>query len=112
MLDMASALPRFGFDQNFYHNLLKEFTISLPEKLAEIEKTGNNRDCERISFLAHNLKGLAANFGALRLAQFARMLDEAGKVGDQNEIDRIIPLIAQHAILFTAAMEGVSGKAN
>jgi HPt (histidine-containing phosphotransfer) domain-containing protein len=44
--------------------------------------------------LAHNLKGLAANFGAQRLSLLARMLDEAGQVGDMDEIDRIIPIIA------------------
>jgi two-component system, sensor histidine kinase and response regulator len=102
LLDISGALPRFGHDRNFYHTLLKDFTNSLPEKLAEIEKAVNNRDCDRTSFLAHNLKGLAANFGALRLALLARMLDEAGKAGDMNEVERLIPMIAQTVTLFTS----------
>ena len=37
---------------------------------------------EALSYLAHNLKGVAANFSARQLARLSAVLDERCRVGD------------------------------
>ena len=47
---------------------------------------------ETLSNLAHNLKGVAANFSAWRLARLASKLDECSRMGN---MDAARPLIVQ-----------------
>ena len=100
LLDINSALPRFGDDRVFYLNLLGDFLKSLPLEVASLHTALDNRQFDRLSFLAHKLKGVAANFGSHRLTSLAKSLDEFSNAQDLEqskqlvtEIDRATSLI-------------------
>lgn len=81
-LDVESALNRFSDDRDFYYNLLSDFLHSLPVRLEEMRAALANGDTRTLSYLAHNLKGVAANFSARQLARLSAVLDEQCRVGD------------------------------
>jgi CheY-like chemotaxis protein/HPt (histidine-containing phosphotransfer) domain-containing protein len=76
ILDVESALIRFGDDRDFYYNLLGDFINSLPIRLAEMRDAAASGNTQSLSFLAHNLKGVAANFNAVQLARASAEVDD------------------------------------
>jgi two-component system, sensor histidine kinase and response regulator len=81
-LDIENALNRFSDDKDFYYNLLGDFLRSLPVRLEEMKTALASGDTRTLSYLAHNLKGVSANFSARQLARLAAVLDEHCRVGD------------------------------
>ncbi len=81
-LDLENALNRFSDDRDFYYNLLGDFLRSLPDRLNEMRTALANGDTRTLSYLAHNLKGVSANFSARQLARLSAVLDEHCRVGD------------------------------
>jgi two-component system sensor histidine kinase/response regulator len=81
-LDIENALNRFGDDREFYYNLLRDFLHTLPVRLDEMRTALANGDTRTLSYLAHNLKGVSANFSARQLARLTAVLDEHCRVGD------------------------------
>ena len=81
-LNIESALIRFSNDRNFYYNLLEEFLHSLPERLGEMRAALESEDAQSLSNLAHNLKGVAANFSALQIARLSAEIDVSCRSGD------------------------------
>jgi two-component system, sensor histidine kinase and response regulator len=85
-LDIASAMPRFSNDVEFYKGLLDEFIESLPERVEELKRLLRTKKWKQLSDQAHNLKGVAANFGVTRVSDYARQID----VFAQKEQDKSI----------------------
>jgi CheY-like chemotaxis protein/HPt (histidine-containing phosphotransfer) domain-containing protein len=81
-LDVESAFHRFGNDPDFYYSLLGDFLRSVPVRLGEMKSALANGDVQALSYLAHNLKGVSANFSARQLARLSAVLDEFCRVGD------------------------------
>jgi two-component system, sensor histidine kinase and response regulator len=84
VLDVEGSLERFSSDPTFYQGLVTDFVASLPEKLAEFEVAVQQQDYKKISFLAHNLKGVSANFGANQISEIATALDSSSSQGDET----------------------------
>jgi CheY-like chemotaxis protein/HPt (histidine-containing phosphotransfer) domain-containing protein len=82
ILDIDSALNRFGDDRDFYYNLIIDFLSSLPVRLAEMRAAIDAGDLQNLSLYAHNLKGVSANFSALRLARLSTVLDDDCRAGN------------------------------
>ncbi|GAP15972.1 protein containg PAS domain S-box [Longilinea arvoryzae] len=99
ILDMDGALKRFSDDRSFYQSLLDEFLQTLPQKIAEMQGAYSQGNLKQLAFLAHNLKGVAANFGAGQLYGLTASLDDASKKQD-----------AEAAGLILTEMEITAGK--
>jgi PAS domain S-box-containing protein len=82
ILDVQGSLSRFSNDFSFYRELLKEFVESLPDKLAQMKADSANGEWKKVAGQAHNLKGVAANFGAMQLSNLAARLDS--EIGRSN----------------------------
>jgi two-component system sensor histidine kinase/response regulator len=76
ILDIQSALIRFNGDYKLYLENLKEFLQTLPDRLQRLKHALKINDWQELSLQAHNLKGVAANFGANQLSMLAFQLDE------------------------------------
>ena len=119
ILDVQGAVKRFAGDQENYADLLKEFTLSLPEKFDELltaYKTGN---WQTISSRAHNLKGLSASFGAMDLSRKYHELDqlvngtEYGRIIQKlDEINICIQNLKTETLTFFKEISNVQGKLN
>jgi CheY-like chemotaxis protein len=83
-LDIPDALPRFGDSETTYFSNLLDFIQSLPGRLDLINKSLLSGNLQQVSDLAHNLKGVSANYGAKHLSDLAASLDDAGRL-NQSE---------------------------
>jgi CheY-like chemotaxis protein len=54
---------------------IRNFIATVPETLAELERSYRNHDCEQVAALAHRLKGSAWNLGALRVGSLCERLE-------------------------------------
>ncbi len=106
VLDLEKALPIFGDDMTLYRELFGDFIRSLPGKLSQLREEADCNDWKKLSLYAHNLKGLAANFGALQLSALASMLDEQSRE-DQSELakDTLLELSRSMDALRVRALE-------
>ncbi len=90
VFDSQNALSRFGYDRDFFRSLLEDFLQTLPQKLETMRMALEQQKPDIVSYQAHNLKGVAANFGAMRLSNLAHQLDEMTKASDMEGAARIM----------------------
>lgn len=76
LLDMQDSLLRFNGDSGFYLENLQEFLNSLPNRQEMMDLAQQTRNWHDLTTCAHNLKGVAANFGAKQLSTLASRLEE------------------------------------
>jgi len=93
VINLEEVLPRFVDDRDFYFEMFGEFLEKYPDRIAEIEQAIEQDDANRVNFLSHSFKGMAANFGATCVAEIALKLEMDGKQGDlstsKNEIEKL-----------------------
>ncbi len=95
LLDIRSALPRFNNDLAAYKEFFSEFRQSMPDRLKEMRGDLMVRNWYGLGNKAHNLKGLAANFGAMQLSALADKLDYQAKDHRALQAEKTIQDIAQ-----------------
>ncbi|MFH1907775.1 MAG: response regulator, partial [Chloroflexota bacterium] len=81
-LDLQMALPRFNDDRAFFLELCQEFMAHLPDRIQGMQAALKSGDANTLSRLAHNLKGISANFSAGPLSGLAAQLETLGKQED------------------------------
>ncbi|HEX2697126.1 MAG TPA: Hpt domain-containing protein, partial [Anaerolineales bacterium] len=84
-LDLNSALSRFENDRAFFTEMCAEFIAGLPARLDELRAALKANDAGGLGRLAHNLKGVSANFSAGPLSQLALELEMRGKKEDLSD---------------------------
>jgi len=75
LVDIDDALPRFNQNTKLYFENLQEFLLSFDERSNNLLKASKDQNLEVLEVLAHNLKGVAANFGAKQLAALSASLE-------------------------------------
>ncbi|MDW8324461.1 MAG: PAS domain S-box protein [Burkholderiales bacterium] len=80
--DRAQLMAATGGDEALAREILSLFSQSLPELLARIRTSAEAGDAAALLAAAHELKGAAANVGALRLLQLATAIEAAAKEGE------------------------------
>jgi two-component system sensor histidine kinase/response regulator len=93
ILDVRSALPRFSNDIGFFKNLLDEFLDSLPDRVEELKKLYRERNWKLLADQSHNLKGVAANFGVMKISGLARRIDSYSQEEHSQSIPEMIKQI-------------------
>ena len=81
VLDVSKGIQRVGGDPNSFRELLSDFIQGMPARMESLERHLRDRNVDAISRESHNLKGVAANLGALELAECAGKLDQQGNEG-------------------------------
>lgn len=90
ILDVQTALPRFGSDFQVYQEFLNEFLESLPDRMSEMQELFDGKHFKPLTDKAHNLKGVAANMGAMQLSSLALKLEELSQTEDAQSIEEIL----------------------
>ena len=92
-VELENALPRFSHDMAFFTDLLGVFLESSNDKVEEFKDAIYGKNYENLSIYSHNLKGVAKNFSASRLADACeKMFDAANARQDsiiENQIEEI-----------------------
>ena len=95
-----AGLEKLGGNKELYKELLAEYIQDLPEKLERLVACHHNNEFELLSRLAHNLKGVSANLGAVRLSEQAGRLEKEIDSGALGEIEPIIETMKMAADKF------------
>lgn len=73
---LESILPRFGHETAFFIEMFEAFVEQTAQKVKELRQAAQKNDAAAIRFLAHNLKGVAANFEAANLVTYCTQLEQ------------------------------------
>lgn len=79
------ALKRTMGDRDFLLEMLREFLQHLPGQVEEINRALEAGDAEGLRAHSHSIKGAAYNMSAVRVADAARQLEDAGR---EEELDK------------------------
>ncbi|HEY5269631.1 MAG TPA: Hpt domain-containing protein [Anaerolineales bacterium] len=63
-MDIERALERFGGDRPFLIEMSRDYVAGFPERIKDIKTALEAHNANDLSRLAHNLKGVSANFSA------------------------------------------------
>ena len=87
-IDQTVGMKNAGDDIDQYFNVIGIVYRYADEKIAKIRALLEAEDYKNYTIEVHALKSNAATIGAMKLADFARSLEEAGKRGDNDKIRR------------------------
>jgi two-component system, sensor histidine kinase and response regulator len=107
VFDLESALSRFSYDREFFATLLDDFLSTLPEKIAELRKSVDQLNYAEISYQAHSLKGVAANFSAIQLSNLTARLDASSKNSNQIEVEQYMQELEDAASQLQNKAQGI-----
>jgi signal transduction histidine kinase/DNA-binding NarL/FixJ family response regulator/HPt (histidine-containing phosphotransfer) domain-containing protein len=82
-------------DLEFLASLLKVFQESTDQTLAALQTSIENRDAEQIRKLAHGLKSISGNVGAMKLSALCKTMEQAGKNQHLNSVSNLLNTIQQ-----------------
>ncbi|MBK1640785.1 histidine kinase [Chromatium okenii] len=96
VFDVNDFLSRVMDDPDIAREVIAQFLIDTPTRIAELRTAVESELCAEISSKAHAIKGLAANISALQLEAAASYLEHCGsKNTDPSEYLRVTVLIEQ-----------------
>jgi len=89
-IDIQKALPHFGNDVGFFSDMLLDFKNQLINNNQILIKAVESRNAKKLVRISHDIKGLALNFCAYRLAVYADELEKVGKDGDFSNANALL----------------------
>ena len=92
-INLQTALPRFSDDEQFYQEMLAAFLKAMPNKVREMRHAAKVKDIHTLAIEAHNLKGVAENFSARKLADLAVYLELQSREQQFEAIPRTVACI-------------------
>jgi HPt (histidine-containing phosphotransfer) domain-containing protein len=109
-LDLQSAMPRFNNDRAFFTEMCQEFMQHLPARMAEFKAALEAKDAVALTRVAHNLKGIAANFSAGPLIGLAAELEARGKQDNLTDASLLVDSIQVEANRLCEYLVGLGVK--
>jgi len=97
VLDIQDALPRFDLRKDYYINNLEDFILSLPQRLDKLDQSLEAMNWKDLNINAHNLKGVAANYGAKHLSSLSAMLEDQSQQAENKQCVETVNKIHQSA---------------
>ncbi|MGZ9166871.1 MAG: response regulator, partial [Anaerolineales bacterium] len=96
-VDFESALQHFGDDRGFMMEMFGKYKEQLSDRVNEIRSALQERDSNRLTRLAHNLKGVSLNFSAEPLAKITVQLEEICKREDLTDAPGLVSQLEAEA---------------
>ena len=90
ILDIEKGILQVGGEEDTYRELLRDFVEELPARLRTLQNLFAEMDMAGLSRSSHNLKGIAANLGALQLSECARRLDKQSAEGYTDALYHLV----------------------
>jgi len=81
-LDLETLRSRFGGQEEFVERILGKFRKRALQDMEGLREAVAAQDRERIAFVAHSMKGSAANVFAPALREASREMEQLGRSGD------------------------------
>jgi signal transduction histidine kinase/DNA-binding response OmpR family regulator/HPt (histidine-containing phosphotransfer) domain-containing protein len=81
-MDIERALERFSGDRPFLIEMSRDYVAGFPERIKDIKTALETHNTNDLSRLAHNLKGVSANFSASPITNLSAELETLGREDD------------------------------
>ncbi|MBF0188069.1 MAG: PAS domain-containing protein [Magnetococcales bacterium] len=94
-IDSDAGLACIGGNVPSYRKLLIRFKSNQSDAIDTLYRAMEQQDREQCERIAHTLKGVAGNIGALALHRHARSLEQAFKETDTPLAERLVPQVAE-----------------
>jgi HPt (histidine-containing phosphotransfer) domain-containing protein len=109
-IDVDKGLEKFSGDTQIYHKILRSYTASMREIIAELEQTNANEtlsDESRIVYQrnVHSIKGTSRDIFADEIGEDAANLEKAAKEGDFAFIGANSPAFLEKLKTFISDLE-------
>jgi len=107
---LDKVMPRLSGNSDLLRTILIDFRNQNLLTVSDLRQAVRNKECDRVLFMAHALKGVAANIGAESLAATARGFEDAVKERKSRVVAELIETLdLKMAEVFEAAsiMENV-----
>ncbi len=109
---LKKILPRFGNDLPFFTATFTEFIEQVRDKVHELQKAAAENDAQAIKRLAHNLKGVSANFEINEITIAAHELDTQAAAGDLSKASAEIKTIEDQIPGLVQFLENLHSREN
>jgi len=106
--DKESTFRRIGGKEKILNKLLEMFARDMPERITMLVQAVNSEEMDQVEHLAHVIKGVAGNLGALPLQELANQLQNCKEPHIQQQLMTDIEAAYQAvSILFDEYRNGV-----
>lgn len=85
--DFLSGIKMVGGDEETYRELLTDFVERLPGRIKSIDRFYLDKNLDDIARVAHNIKGVSSNMGALQLYEYADRLEKCANDGYTSQLE-------------------------
>lgn len=85
--DPRSGIMLVGGDEETYRALLTDFVERLPGRTESIDRFYLEKNLDGIARIAHNIKGVSSNLGALQLYEYAGRLEKCANDGYTSQLE-------------------------
>lgn len=99
-VDFQLGIQRIGGDPAIYQEFLSDYLEEIPGKLEKLWSFYGNKDMDGLSRAAHNLKGVSANLGVLRISELAQKLEKQVSQGYTESIEALLNDISAQVTKF------------
>ncbi|MFH1153527.1 MAG: PAS domain S-box protein [Pseudomonadota bacterium] len=96
VFDKIALLGRLMGDEELLGIIIRTFLDDAPRQIAALRQCISEKNTQGAGKQGHQLKGASGNVGGDALRKIASEVESAGKDGNQDELDRLLPLL-EHA---------------
>ena len=98
IFDRAALLDRVMDDEALMKSVLDIFWEDMPKQMTALRSFVDKGQTAEAGSQAHQIKGAAANIGALAIQQTAMEIEDAGKKGNLDQLRQLLPKIDKQFI--------------
>jgi len=109
-IDIATGITRVGGNAKLYQNLLNKFSQNQATSVEDIKKALEQDDMELAERLAHTIKGVSGNIGAMDLHIAARDLETGIKEEGKNVAGVLLESVQLNLDLVLGSIQDISAK--
>lgn len=105
IFDREALIKRLFDDQELVTTIVTGFLKDMPGQMATLKSFVENRQPEKAGHQAHKIKGAAGNVTALAFQETASDMERAGKAGDMDSLQRLLPDLEHKFLQLKTQME-------
>jgi len=109
-VSIEKGLSKIGGNKELYRKLLGMFLESNQDVVSEIKVNLEKGDMKTAARLAHTVKGVAGNLGAMELFPVAAELEKAIKQGEAQSFDSLIDNFEDHLNVVLVGIRAIEEK--
>ena len=110
-IDMSLGLKRVAGNRKLYVKLLRDFHRDYPAAVRTIQEAIDGKRDEEALRLAHTLKGVSGNLGAMDLYAAAEEVEAALKTSDKEKASACLPGVEQRLQTVISGLAGLAETA-